>query len=190
MKLWRQTNCKSADVIYLIICTQCGKQYVGETKRVFNERMNSHHSNWTKRRFQRSPDFDSNVFLCCIEHDAQWSGDTRKARESYWVCRLNTYNLVVSTRVTRTKNGLGSECGRLTSRGFSIISEERLGSCENTMKLYTFDGLTQVGYATQRPTVLVAVVCDYLDLVFLHISYLSSSCPPSSYFSVERSFDR
>ena len=34
--------------------------------------------------------FNSHVSLCCIEHDAQWSDDTRKARESYWIRRLNT----------------------------------------------------------------------------------------------------
>ena len=100
VKLKRQTNCKSANVIYLITCTQCGKQYVGETKRALNERMNGHRSDWTKRRFQRSPvaehfhlqnhDFNSHVSLCCIDHDAQWSDDTRKARENYWIRRLNT----------------------------------------------------------------------------------------------------
>ena len=48
VKLKRQTNCKSENVIYLITCTQCGKQYVGDTKRSLNERMNGHRSNWTK----------------------------------------------------------------------------------------------------------------------------------------------
>ena len=91
VKLKRQTNCKSANVTYLITCTQCGKQYV---------RMNGHRSNWTKQRFQRSlvaehfhlqnHDFNSHVSLCCIEHDAQKSDDTRKSRESYWIRRLNT----------------------------------------------------------------------------------------------------
>ena len=93
VKLKRQTNCKSANVIYVITCTQCGKQYVAETKRALNERMNGHRPNRTKRRFQRSPvaehfhlqnhDCNIHVSLCCIEHDAQWSDDTRKARESY-----------------------------------------------------------------------------------------------------------
>ena len=105
VKLKRQTNCKSANVIYLITCTQCGKQYVGETKRALNERMNGHRSDWTKRRFQRSPvaehfhlqnhDFNSHVSLCCIDHDAQWSDDTRKARESYWIRRLIGWSVVL-----------------------------------------------------------------------------------------------
>ena len=31
-----------------------------------------------------------NLPLSVIDHDAQWSDDTRKARESYWIRRLNT----------------------------------------------------------------------------------------------------
>ena len=31
------------------------------------------------------------------------------------------------------------------------------------MKLHSVDDLTQVGYAKQRPTVLVGAVCDYLE---------------------------
>ena len=55
MKLRRQINSKSANVIYLNTCTQYGKRYIGETKRALNERMNGHRSDWTKRRCQRSP---------------------------------------------------------------------------------------------------------------------------------------
>ena len=45
------------------------------------------------------------------------------------------------------------------------------------MKLHSIDGLTQVGHAKQRPTVLVGAVCDYLDSLFLSIPYLSSFFP-------------
>ena len=45
------------------------------------------------------------------------------------------------------------------------------------MKLHPIDGPTQVGYAKQRPTVLVVAVCDYLDSLFLSIPYLSSFFP-------------
>ena len=49
------------------------------------------------------------------------------------------------------------------------------------MKLHSIDGPTQVGYAKQRPTVLVGAVCDYLNSIFLSILYLSSffSSPPT-----------
>ena len=81
------------------------------------------------------------------------------------------YNLMLSTRATRMKNRCVSAFGRLTSARLRIISEGWVGDSENTVKLYTVDGLTQVGYATQRPTVLVDAVCDYLDLLFLPIPY-------------------
>ena len=45
------------------------------------------------------------------------------------------------------------------------------------MKRHSIDGSTQVGYAKRRPTVLVGAVCDYLDLLFLSIPYLSSFFP-------------
>ena len=45
------------------------------------------------------------------------------------------------------------------------------------MKLHSIDGPTQVGYAKQRPTVIVGAVCDCLDSLFLSIPYLSSFFP-------------
>ena len=41
------------------------------------------------------------------------------------------------------------------------------------MKLHSIDGLTQVGYAKQRPTELVGAVCDYLDSFILPVSPVS-----------------
>ena len=35
-------NCKTTNVIYLVSCRLCNKQYVGETKREFGERMREH----------------------------------------------------------------------------------------------------------------------------------------------------
>ena len=52
-------------------------------------------------------------------------------------------------------------------------------SSEKTIKLHSIDGPIQVGYAEQRPTVLVGAVCDYLDSLILSMSYLSSLFPSS-----------
>ena len=93
---------------------------------------------------------------------------------------------MVSTRATRTKNGCVSACGRLTSGRIRIICEGWAGSSENTMKLYTFDSLTQVGFATQRPTVLVV---RYVT-IWIYFSFLSRtifSPRPLLHFSVKRS---
>ena len=86
--------------VYLISCSSCNKQYVGETKGPLNKRMNGHRDDWRHRRFERSPtaehfhsadhDFLSNASVCCLEHNKEWSDSTRKLRESYWIRRLNT----------------------------------------------------------------------------------------------------
>ena len=76
---------------------------------------------------------------------------------------------MASTRATRTENVYVSACWHLTSGHLLIVSEGWAGSSQNTMKLHSIDGHTQVGYAKQRPTVLVVAVCDYLDSLFLSI---------------------
>ena len=88
------------NVVYLISCSSCNKQYVGETKGPLNKRMNGHRDDWRHRRFERSPtaehfhsadhDFLSHASVCCLEHNKEWSDSTRKLRESYWIRRLNT----------------------------------------------------------------------------------------------------
>ena len=100
VKLKHQTNCKSKNVVYLITCTKCNKQYIGETGQPLHKRINGHRSDWKHRRFQRAPvaehftlpghDFNSHVALCCLDHDINWSDSARKARETYWIRRLNT----------------------------------------------------------------------------------------------------
>ena len=100
VKLKHQTNCKSKNVVYLITCTKCNKQYIGETGQPLHKRINGHRSDWKHRRFQRAPvaehftlpghDFNSHVVLCCLDHDINWSDSARKARETYWIRRLNT----------------------------------------------------------------------------------------------------
>ena len=157
--------------------------------------MNGHRSDWTKRRFQRSPvaehfhsqnhDFNSHVFLCCIDHDAQWSDDTRKTRESYWIRRLNTIQPHGINKGDWNVKCYVSACWRLTYGHLRIVSEGWAVSGENTMKLHSTDGLTQVGYAKQRPTVLVSAVCDYLYSITLPVNSVSFFLfPLSSYLKL------
>ena len=100
IKLRCNTSCKTTNVVYLITCTKCGKQYVGETGDHVNQRMNGHRDDWKHKRFERSPvaehfcspehDFLNHATLCCLDHNPEWTDRTRKARESYWIRRLNT----------------------------------------------------------------------------------------------------
>ena len=100
IKLRCNTCCKTTNVVYLITCTKCGKQYVGEIGEHVNQRMNGHRDDWKHKRFERSPvaehfcssehDFLSHATHCCLDHNPEWTDRTRKARESYWIRRLNT----------------------------------------------------------------------------------------------------
>lgn len=100
VKLRHDTNCITENVVYLISCSKCEKQYVGETKGPLNKRMNGHRDDWRHRRFERSPvaehfcssehDFLSHASVCCIDHNSEWTDKARKTRESYWIRRLNT----------------------------------------------------------------------------------------------------
>ena len=100
VRLRQNTDRTTENVVYLISCSSCNKQYVGETKGPLNKRMKGHRDDWRHRMFERSPtaehfhsadhDFLSNASVCCLEHNKEWSDSTRKLRESYWIRRLNT----------------------------------------------------------------------------------------------------
>ena len=104
-RLKGDTNCRTHNVVYLMSCGKCGKQYVGETKGPLNIRMNGHRDDWRHKRFDRSPtaehfclhclqghDFLSHASVCCLESNSEWEDNARKSRESYWIRRLNTLN--------------------------------------------------------------------------------------------------
>ena len=92
-------NCKTRNIVYLMTCKQCQKQYVGETKLQLNQRINLHRSDVNTHKLERSPIAEhihttghtfSDISLCCIDHNPNWSDRTRKLREIYWIRRLNT----------------------------------------------------------------------------------------------------
>ena len=51
----QNTDCTTENIVYLISCSSCNKQYVRETKGPLNKRMNGHPDDWRHRRFERSP---------------------------------------------------------------------------------------------------------------------------------------
>ena len=100
IKLRFNTSCKTTKVVYLLTCTKCGKQYFSETGDHVNQRMNGNRDDWKHKRFERSPaaehlcspehNFLNHAALFCLNHNPEWTDRTRKARESYWIRRLNT----------------------------------------------------------------------------------------------------
>ena len=98
------------NVVYLITCTKCGKQYVGETGDHVNQRMNGHRDDWKHKRFERSPvaehfcspehDFLNHATLCCLDHNPEWTDRTRKEERAIGSDVWTLYGHMGSTRAT------------------------------------------------------------------------------------------
>ena len=84
-------NCKTANVVYVIECTKCNKQRVGETENALHIRMNGHRSNIKHRRLEKpvAAHFISegrslqDVSIFVIEQIDREEASYRRVKESY-----------------------------------------------------------------------------------------------------------
>ena len=104
-------DCKTTNVVYLVSCRLCNKQYVGETKREFGERMREHKAKIKKKdttqliyaHFQcdenhRNRPVEDLIKVQIIEkiktddikHDKNLITRRRLDRELFWIARLRT----------------------------------------------------------------------------------------------------
>ena len=93
--LRQHTTCKTSNVIYLIECSKCNEQYVGETGHPVHHRGNQHrsdiqggHKNIPSLRHFKKCGVE-NLKLTVLEKVRSKNQEIRKARESYWILRLN-----------------------------------------------------------------------------------------------------
>ena len=87
-------NCKSANVIYILECSVCGLQYVGES----SKRLNGHRSDLTKKTFlpvsqhyklsDHSLEDFNRMKILIIEQNCLWSDFQRENREIIWIKEL------------------------------------------------------------------------------------------------------
>ena len=97
-KLHVSATCKSSDLVYVIACKRCGKQYVGETEQALHERMNSHRSDIRKKTKEKPvaahfcSDGHTLSDFSVVVVDQLHQGDPvlRKNRESRWIRLLQT----------------------------------------------------------------------------------------------------
>jgi hypothetical protein len=103
-------NCKSSNIVYLITCSLCNKQYVGETQRTLAERLTDHRSNITLQKntplanhFNLPGHTFNHLAVVVIDHVtaaevASFRSDTWRIksnllqRESSWQRQLYTYH--------------------------------------------------------------------------------------------------
>ena len=93
-KIFCTVNCKSANVIYILECSVCGLQYVGESKQPFHKRLNGHKKKPflpVSQQFGLSDDSleDFNTMkILVIEQNCLWSDFQRENRERFWIKEL------------------------------------------------------------------------------------------------------
>ena len=89
-------NCKSKNVVYLIQCNKCSKQYVGETENALHLRMNGHRSDYNRKLPDKPVAVHFNSVgrtfddLSVMVIEQLWKDDAphRKLRESYGYIHL------------------------------------------------------------------------------------------------------
>ena len=94
-------SCTSSNVIYLIQCNICKKQYVGQTRNKILIRLNQHYSTIrTKQDTPVSRHFNSHqckepypvrIFILSLIKNCDDASENRNKWERYWMARLNTY---------------------------------------------------------------------------------------------------
>ena len=93
------SDCRSKDVIYMITCKKCKKQYIGQTHQLVSNRMNSHKFDI---RNMSDPSFSTNVAIhfnsnghsiedfSFMPIDYVSNNMNRLLKETYWIHKLDT----------------------------------------------------------------------------------------------------
>jgi hypothetical protein len=120
-------NCKSANIIYILECSVCGLQYIGESKQPFHKHMNGHRSDLTKKPFlpvsqhfelsDHSLEDFNRMKILVIEQNCLWSDFQRENREIFWIKELRRSRMINSSCSTS-----GTRCVNLVTN--PVISYE------------------------------------------------------------------
>ena len=90
-------TCNSSNIIYLITCSQCGKQYVGKTLNTLRERMNQHRSSikinqqrYISKHFNLEHHSIANLKVQVIDTIPTTCPEDLEKVEQYWIHKLKT----------------------------------------------------------------------------------------------------
>lgn len=88
---------QTCNCVYIIFCSQCGTQYIGETKNSISTRMTQHRYNIRHKKETHTllvKHFISHGWqslrVAGIQNNSGWTDGQRKKREREWIHRLNT----------------------------------------------------------------------------------------------------
>ena len=90
-------TCETSNVVYLLYCTRCNTQYVGETKNTLKQRFYLHRSNINKntgtlvtKHFNQNSHSLTDLRCIAIEKQHNNNHTQRLAREAFWIKKLQT----------------------------------------------------------------------------------------------------
>lgn len=96
-KIDQKGNVHTKNCVYLITCTKCGIQYVGETGNTLLLRFTQHRYNILRHKQTHTPlvkHFSTHgwhsVQASVLESNSRWSGTERLTAERRWILRLDT----------------------------------------------------------------------------------------------------
>ena len=91
-------TCKMKNLVYLIECRRCKKQYVGETENALHIRLNGHRSDIRHNRAEKPvgahfnlPEHSIEDLTILVVEKIQFDDtDLRRHRESYWIHKIHS----------------------------------------------------------------------------------------------------
>ena len=90
-------NIQSKNCVYLITCTQCGLQYVGETKNSITVRFTQHKYNILRQKKTHTPLVRHflqhgwhSVQATVLQTNPKWTGGQRRRAERVWISKMDT----------------------------------------------------------------------------------------------------
>ena len=97
-KVHTTATCKTKNLVYLIECRKCNKQYVGETENALHIRLNDHRSDVKTKKMEKPVAAHFNLpghsmeELTIMVIEKIWREDVqlRRRRESYWIHHLRS----------------------------------------------------------------------------------------------------
>ena len=97
-KVHTTATCKTKNLVYLIECRKCNKQYVGETENALHIRLNGHRSDVKTKKMEKPVAAHFNLpghsmeDLTIMVFEKIWREDVqlRRRRESYWIHHLRS----------------------------------------------------------------------------------------------------
>lgn len=97
-RIFSNLSCKSVNVIYLITCSICQEQYIGETGGPLNIRINLHRDHIRKKdayqatavHFNTAGHSWTDMQVVAIDQNRSWSVTQRRAKEKHWMDKLKS----------------------------------------------------------------------------------------------------